>query len=465
MKHYDHQYTIGLNVLNKPFEKVGSCVPGGLYFTIQQYLYNFLDYGDHIHQIFLPYNDPKFEMVLDPQGDKYRANKIIVDEKKYMLDDIETYIILKIKLNKNIIKKFPLTIVIINRIDTYQLFNSIVERLITEKNEELLAYLYTKAKDNNDSLIVSDYFIRGCFFYESSDNEIYIQLMIKYIDLYNLAYYASKYDRVDVLNKIKENTEKFELKYFKFSIDDILSLGNVNILEWWKNMSNEFDYTSWGIDNAHGIIKDPTRLIDLLEWCKSNIELKYTEYALLNLYRNFDYPHIIKVMKWWIRSGLEIKYNENLLTNYILISYNKDYLPVLKWWNESKLEIKYTEDLIDCIHQETDVEKIICVLEWFQETKLPIKYTELSIDNIYIRSRKDDNIIKILDWWLKSGLELKYTNLAIDKFMIVRTKIQSAVFDKRDHYEQYKTCERLIKWWKKSGLQIKCSDIYLKYFN
>ncbi|BCS82741.1 ankyrin repeat protein [Cotonvirus japonicus] len=92
--HYDHQYHDGLNILNKPFDTTGSCVEGGFYFTSPEYIHEFLSYGCNIRIITLPTDDPGFIMVKDPAGDKWRANKIILN-KKYSLRDIETYTFLK----------------------------------------------------------------------------------------------------------------------------------------------------------------------------------------------------------------------------------------------------------------------------------------------------------------------------------------------------------------------------------
>ncbi|BCS82748.1 putative ankyrin repeat protein [Cotonvirus japonicus] len=89
--HHDHQYHDGLNVLNKPFDLIGSCVSGGLYFTSPEYINKFLHYGCNIRIITLPIDDPDFIMIKDPDGDKWRANKIILNE-KFSLFDIKTYL-------------------------------------------------------------------------------------------------------------------------------------------------------------------------------------------------------------------------------------------------------------------------------------------------------------------------------------------------------------------------------------
>ena len=88
-KHNGYQYVDGLNILDKPFEKYGSCVPGGLYFTDIQHIFEFLNYGVHLREVSLPTDDKDFEMVVDEKN-KYRANKIILG-KRLDLSDAETF--------------------------------------------------------------------------------------------------------------------------------------------------------------------------------------------------------------------------------------------------------------------------------------------------------------------------------------------------------------------------------------
>ena len=81
--HNGYQYVDGLNVLDKPFEPVGSCVVGGFYFTTVEHIFKFLDYGCYLREIILPKN---CQWVQDPDGDKFRADKIILG-KRYDLTD------------------------------------------------------------------------------------------------------------------------------------------------------------------------------------------------------------------------------------------------------------------------------------------------------------------------------------------------------------------------------------------
>lgn len=98
--HHGFQYKDGLNVLDRPFEASGRCVKGGLYFTTRSYIDKYYLYGINIRRIILPRSEPGFQMVLDPDGDKWRANKIIFGEKYDLLDPL-TYQILNLDITKN----------------------------------------------------------------------------------------------------------------------------------------------------------------------------------------------------------------------------------------------------------------------------------------------------------------------------------------------------------------------------
>lgn len=91
-KHNGFRYRDGLNVLVEKFNSnpAASCCPGGFYFTTKEHIHHFYDYGCYLRRIELPVNDPEFKMLIDPHGNKWRANKIILKE-KYHLDDPSVY--------------------------------------------------------------------------------------------------------------------------------------------------------------------------------------------------------------------------------------------------------------------------------------------------------------------------------------------------------------------------------------
>src|SRR5437870_4621249 len=88
--HHGFQYKSGLNILEDEFAETGSCVKGGLYFTSVEHIFNYLDYGIYLREVFLPEDDPTFKMVKDPEGNKWRANKIILGN-RFLLSDVNTF--------------------------------------------------------------------------------------------------------------------------------------------------------------------------------------------------------------------------------------------------------------------------------------------------------------------------------------------------------------------------------------
>jgi len=73
LKHYDMQYKEGLNVDVLPFNPKPECGEGGLYFTDEQYILDFVDYGSKIAEVTVP----EGEMIV-PLEEKYKAHKIIL---------------------------------------------------------------------------------------------------------------------------------------------------------------------------------------------------------------------------------------------------------------------------------------------------------------------------------------------------------------------------------------------------
>jgi|GEM_PF-4079691 len=88
-KHYNFQYKNGLNVLKEKFNNnpLDSCVPGGFYFTDQNNIFGFLD-GYWVREVSIP---PDAQVVLDPDGNKWRTDKIIFEKKYTILEFLECY--------------------------------------------------------------------------------------------------------------------------------------------------------------------------------------------------------------------------------------------------------------------------------------------------------------------------------------------------------------------------------------
>ena len=88
--HNDYKYHDGLNKLKGQFNWWDSCCKGGLYFTDINNIHRFYSYGTILREIYLPFDNDDLKVVIDPSGNKWRANMIIIGN-KHSLSDIETY--------------------------------------------------------------------------------------------------------------------------------------------------------------------------------------------------------------------------------------------------------------------------------------------------------------------------------------------------------------------------------------
>jgi hypothetical protein len=88
--HNGYQYKDGLNILNEEFndDPNASCVPGGFYFTDYKNLPQFFEYGTWIREVTIP---PDARVVLDPEGDKWRCDKIILGKKYHIVNDFKEW--------------------------------------------------------------------------------------------------------------------------------------------------------------------------------------------------------------------------------------------------------------------------------------------------------------------------------------------------------------------------------------
>ena len=77
--HYGLQYQDGLVEDIIPFAQEGSCCDGGIYFSDEKNILEFLNYGVFIREIEIP-NDA--QMVKNPEGNKWRASKVFLHPRK-----------------------------------------------------------------------------------------------------------------------------------------------------------------------------------------------------------------------------------------------------------------------------------------------------------------------------------------------------------------------------------------------
>ena len=79
--HNGFQYKLGLNVDSKPFNPIGTCLSGGLYFSEAKNFLLFYHCGESMWRIIIP-NDSKVYV----EENKFKADKFVLDEKCFIED-------------------------------------------------------------------------------------------------------------------------------------------------------------------------------------------------------------------------------------------------------------------------------------------------------------------------------------------------------------------------------------------
>lgn len=217
-KHHDHQYSDGLNILNKEFEKDGEYVIGGLYITKVKYIRLFYGYGVNIRLVDLPSEDEDFQIVQESVGWTWRVNKLILKEKFSLFEP-----------------------------ETYQKFN-----LDPSENRFLLRFAIF-----NDRLDVLDWWYKSNFEINYDDLALSICCYNNNVNFFNWCltkpdhkltfkeyylYCASKYGHVDLLQwwldfclKSMSNEELIKTFHHPRTIDNDSAFNDVNVLQWWSD--------------------------------------------------------------------------------------------------------------------------------------------------------------------------------------------------------------------------------------
>lgn len=237
--HYGYQYKNGLNILDGFFDETGSCVAGGFYFTTANHIHHYYNYGVYIRQVYLPTDDPEFKMVEDPEGSKWRANKIILGM-RYCLSDPSTYIKLGIRMME---MDYTCTV------DTEYI--DILNWWLFRSSNAILKYS-TYAMDNasaNGKINVLNWWLMS-------------GLPLKYSE--DAIDYASANNHVNVLNWWKSSN--LQLKYSPYAINHACSNNHIDVLKWWQVSGLKMRYTSYALRQAQ--INNNS---DILQWCNDNL--------------------------------------------------------------------------------------------------------------------------------------------------------------------------------------------------
>jgi len=244
--HHGYQYQTGLNILDRPFEKEGSCVKGGLYFTNLEYLHEFYEYGVWIRVITIPEDA---EMVMDSVGHKWRANKIILGA-KYPLFDVETILKFDLKINPGYIDRACGAGCDVNVLEWWK--NSGFELNYSESainwasnsgHVEVLEWWKNSGlelKYNNAINYASENgHVKVLEWWLKANKETGLKLKYSH----EAINYASKNNHVDILEWWLEahKSTGLELRYTSFAIDRACENGHPNVLKWWIKFQHESD--------------------------------------------------------------------------------------------------------------------------------------------------------------------------------------------------------------------------------
>jgi len=479
-KHYDFQYKDGLNELEEPFDDdaTHSCVKGGLYITTLQYIVNFYEYGVNLRKVILPVNDPEFKIVKDPQGNKWRVNKLILGE-KYSLYDPKTYELFGLDISDN---------------------NYIIRWALAYENISFLNWWI----DSKQNLIFNGNTINMMFCAASKNGKVKSLQWLKKSSI-KVTYdqdsidLASASGHANVLDWWLKSG--LELKYSSYAMNTASENGHIYILEWWKNSGLKLDYTHDAIKKA--INKNN---ISLLEWwiysgltfsnicgeldlntLSKNQDLvtldwwkKYNFTRLFPIKRHFfkniatkihGYDHSvkilydnamnqasnngnIKILEWWKNSGLPSIYSEEAIDS----ACGSGHVDVLNWWMASGLPLKYSKKAIDLASGSGHVD----ILDRWLRSGLELKYSDDAMDNASGNGRKDT-----LNWWFESNLEIKYSKKSIHSasqnghvHILEWWKITGMKLDYSHQAMDRASADGhidLLDWWKNSGLKLKYS--------
>ena len=248
--HNGYVYKDGLNILDKPFEKEGTCVKGGLYFTKLKYIDLYYGFGVNLREVTLPDSDPDFLMVKDPEGKKYRANKIILGE-KYSLFDPKTYKLFDLDVVKNTF--------LINHVSALGFID-----VLNWWTRKRLPMAY-----DADALVL-----------------------------------ASQNGQIMVLDWWQHASRRFglQLQYDNDAMTLASRVGQIAVLNWWKHSGLELKYDQ----NALMEASEMGQITVLNWWLTSNLELRYDQGTLISA-ATHGHDH---VLDWWFSSGLELIYDE-----------------------------------------------------------------------------------------------------------------------------------------------------------
>jgi hypothetical protein len=188
-KHYDHQWTLGLNVLADEFnDNAGDgCCAGRLYYCEQKDLIHWLFIGDYVQRVVEPMDDPEFRCITIGSNKK-GANRLVLTDERYSLHDIATYHRLGIDLTKYT-----------------------MDRASHNGHVAVLQWHLDRSKDSGLKLEYSEWAT-----YDASANG-HVAVLQWWLD------------------RSKDNDSGLEFKYNKWAVNYVSNDGHSAVVQWWES--------------------------------------------------------------------------------------------------------------------------------------------------------------------------------------------------------------------------------------
>jgi len=384
--HNSFQYVDGLNVDILPFAsgKHESCCAGGLYFTTRKFLPMYQQYGVNIREVTLPFEDPDFKIVADPEGNKWRANKIIFGEKFSLLDPDKKKVI-------NTIVEFKL----------YKEFENLFEQCVVNGLTEIMDWLSYNDYENEN--------IRRTIKKNAKTHRHKLSIGgLDGLSIYWLMELASMNGHVNVLDWF------FNVPFIKNKIDligcypntKLITMigkaacnGRVGILQWFHDYPHpEFR------DRMKECFKNPIILRDAASNGHVNVLIwlsNHPEYEFIfgnSLIEEVSLNGHVDVLKWFVDNN---KYYEKATCKMVTSAIAGGHLPVLEFWHSwnkiNGFDVHYEKNVFKDIEL---TKNHIDIMEWMLDNKYYLDYSSV------IDKATEKGFVDIIDWMHQHKNEL-----------------------------------------------------------
>jgi hypothetical protein len=168
--------------------------------------------------------------------------------------------------------------------------------------------------------------------------------------------------------------------------------------------------------------------IEVLEfWRQTGIDLEYGPTA-------FDFAVLFgraRACEWWLSSGLDLRHTSNM-PEFVALGFrgsaSEDGMTATAFYTrlrDAGVQMKYSFKCVDILSAENNVDG----LEWWRTSGLPMEYSERAMDWASARGSID-----ALEWWRTSGLDLKFTERSLEYAVYARSSPE------------------VLDWWRRSGI-------------